>query len=175
MTYRPTEAVFGPPLSVRLPSVLYLLIALVVAGLVLAGEMSPPSSRLNEYVVQRDINRLISSRTLATLLIISSIASVIRAGMRGVRVRGDGIEYRDVVTLLPRVRRYKWAQIDRIILDSPDTILLDLWDGSRSSLPLVSDRRGLSRALEKVAAARAIPVRGGAGLDEVPDSSEYDG
>ena len=30
----------------------------------------------------------------------------------------------------------------------------------------------LSAALEKVAHARAIPVRGGSGLDELPDSAE---
>jgi hypothetical protein len=174
MTYRPTEAVFGPPLSVRIPSILYLAIALLVAVIVVAGEMSPPDTWLNDYVVQRDVHRIISSRTLAMVLVASSIASLVRAGMRGVRIRGDGVEYRDVVTLLPKVRRFKWAQIDQIILDSPKTITLDLWDGTRAFLPIVSDRIGLARALEKVAAARAIPVRGGAGLDEIPDSSEFD-
>jgi hypothetical protein len=31
----------------------------------------------------------------------------------------------------------------------------------------------LAATLEKVAAARAIPVRGGGRLDEIPDSSDY--
>jgi hypothetical protein len=31
----------------------------------------------------------------------------------------------------------------------------------------------LSATLEKVAHARAIPVRGGHGLDELPDSAEF--
>jgi hypothetical protein len=94
--------------------------------------------------------------------------------MRGVRVRGDAVEYRDVVSLAwPRVRRYKWAQIDRITLRD-GAIGLDLWDGTHTELPPVSDPPGLSRVLEQVAAARAIPITGGRGLDEIPDSEEFD-
>jgi hypothetical protein len=39
----------------------------------------------------------------------------------------------------------------------------------------VNDRQALAAALEKVGASRAIPVRGGKGLDEIPDpeSDEY--
>jgi hypothetical protein len=90
-----------------------------------------------------------------------------------VRIRGDGVEYRDIVSLIPRLRRFKWAQIDRVILDAPRSVALDLWDGTRAFLPEVSDRLSLSATLEKVAYARAIPVRGGIGLDEVPDSAEF--
>jgi hypothetical protein len=57
-------------------------------------------------------------------------------------------------------------------LDLPECVALDVWDGTRAFLPEVSDRAGLSAALEKIAAARAIPVRGGSGLDEIPDSQE---
>ena len=53
-------------------------------------------------------------------------------------------------------------------------IAIDLWDGSRAFLPEVADREGLASVLEKVAAARAIPVRGGAGLDEIPESHEFE-
>ncbi|HLV64599.1 MAG TPA: hypothetical protein VKY73_02255, partial [Polyangiaceae bacterium] len=72
-----------------------------------------------------------------------------------------------------KLKRYRWAQIDRVILDLPHTVALDLWDGTRAFLPRVADRQGLGAALEKVAAARAIPVRGGAGLDEIPESTDY--
>jgi hypothetical protein len=174
MTYRPAEAVFGPPLSVRWPSFLYLGIALIVGGLVLIAENSSPETWLNHYFVQRDASRFISSRALAVLLLVSALASVLRAGMRGVKIRGDGVEYRDVVTFLPKLKRYKWAQIDRIVLDSPRTIVLDLWDGTRAFLPLVNNRSGLAAALEKVAFARAIPVRGGTGLDEIPESTDFE-
>jgi hypothetical protein len=93
--------------------------------------------------------------------------------MRGVRIRGDGVEFRDVVALgIPRLKRYKWAQIDRILLDGQRTIVLELWDGTQAVLPDVYDRRKLGTALEKLGHARAIPVRGGSGLDELPDDAD---
>jgi hypothetical protein len=53
-------------------------------------------------------------------------------------------------------------------------ISLDLWDGTQQELPPVSNAQGLRRVLEKVAAARAIPITGGQGLDEIPESDEFD-
>jgi len=174
MTYRPAETVFGPPFAVRIPSLVYLAVALVVGGVVVAGELSAPGSALHHYVVEKDINRLVSSRALAIVLMASALASVLRASMRGVRIRGDGIEFRDVISIvMPRIKRYKWAQIDCIRLDQP-TIAVDLWDGTRAFLPKVNDLPALSAALEKVAHARAIPVRGGRGLDELPESGDFE-
>jgi hypothetical protein len=174
MTYRPKESVFGPPFVVRVPSLLYLAIAIAVAGVVLVAERSPGSA-LFAYIVERDVHRIIGSRTLAIVLFASALAAVLRSSMRGVRVRGDGVEYRDVLTLgWPRVRRFRWAQIDCIVLDQPRMIAIDLWDGTRAFLPEVGDRDGLAALLEKVATARAIPVRGGAGLDEIPESDEFE-
>jgi hypothetical protein len=143
MTYRPTETSFGPPLLIRVPSLIYAALAASAVIVVLIAESSPSTSWL--YV-----------------------------NMRGVRIRGDGVEYRDVVSLgIPRLKRFKWAQIDRVILDAPRNVALDLWDGTRAFLPEVSDRLSLSATLEKVAHARAIPVRGGHGLDELPESGEF--
>src|SRR5690349_9403996 len=173
MTYRPAEAVYGPPLGVRVPSFLFLALALVVLALVAIAQISAPETWLNRYFVQADRQRLFSSWTFAGLLVVSAVASVLRAGMRGVRIRGDGLEYRDVVNLWPRVRRYKWAQIDRITLDVPRSIVLDLWDGTRTFLPMVSDTAALATALEKVAVARAIPLQGGKGIDEIPETGEF--
>lgn len=173
MSYRPAEAVYGPPFVVRVPSLIYLAIALTVTAMVALAEVSPPESWLNRYFVQGDRQRFFSSWTFAVLLLLSASAYVLRAGMRGVRIRGDGLEYRDVINFWPRARRYKWAQIDRITLDPPRAIVLDLWDGTRSFLPLVSDTAGLATALEKVAVARAIPLEGGKGIDEIPEPGEY--
>ena len=174
MTYRPKEAVFSAPWLVRLPSLVYLGIALSVLALVIAGERAPYGTWLHDYVVLADGRRFISIRTFATLLMVSSVAAVLRSSMRGVRVRGDGLEYRDVISLLvPKLRRFRWAQMDGIVLDG-QSIAIDLWDGTRAFLPPVSDRAGLEAALEKVAMARAIPVKGGHGLDEIPDSAEFD-
>jgi len=173
MTYRPTETSFGPPWLIRVPSILYALLAAGAVVVVLVAEKSAPSSWLYLNVVQRGVRGFMSARVFAGCLVFGAIASLLRTNMRGVRVRPDGVEYRDMVSLgIPRVRRFKWAQIDRVILDAP-AVALDLWDGTRAFLPEVSDRPSLSATLEKVAHARAIPVRGGAGLDELPDSAEF--
>lgn len=175
MTYRPTESFYGAPWVTRLPSLLYLVLALIAVAVVIVGEMSPTNSWLYVKVVEEDVHHVISSRTFAVVLLLSAVAATIRTGMRGVHVRGDAVEFRDVVSLgWPRVRRFKWAQIDRIVLDSPRQICLDLWDGTRAFLPQVSDCHGLAQTLEKVAAARAIPVSGGKGLDEIPESEDYE-
>jgi hypothetical protein len=174
MTYRPAETSFAPPLIALVPSFLYLALALGAIGVVVAAHVGPTNSSLHAWVVEQDPRRIISSRTFAALIAASALSVLLRASMRGVRIRPDGIEYRDVLTLgWPRVRRYRWPQIDRIILDQPRSIVLDLWDGSHALLPEVSNRAGLSQALEKVAVARAIPVRGGKGIDEIPDSDEF--
>lgn len=174
MTYAPAESVFGPPLSTKLPSFIYLFIALGVAVTVLIAEGSPPDSWLFVNIVERGERGVITARAVAFMLVLGALASVLRANMRGVRIRGDGVEYRDIVSLgLPKLKRYRWAQIDRIILDQPASIALDLWDGTRAYLPRVHDRTGLAAALEKVGAARAIPVRGGVGLDDIPEAADF--
>ncbi len=174
MTYRPTETSFGPPLLVRVPSIMYALLAAAAVVVVLLAEASAPSSWLYTNVVQRGVRGIMSARVFAGCLVVGALASLLRANMRGVRVRPDGVEYRDIVSLgVPRLRRFRWAQIDRVILDAPRSVALDLWDGTRAILPEVSDRPSLAATLEKVAHARAIPVRGGVGLDELPDAAEF--
>jgi len=168
MTYRPEECVFGPRFLARLPSLVYLAAALVVLSLVLIGENSPSTSGLFDYVVARDAQRVMGMRTLAIVLLIGAVASVVRSGMHGVRIYADGVETREVQHfIIPRVRRYQWPQMERIILDLKTTVALDLWDGQRAFLPRVGNLKKLVSTLERVAAARAIPVRGGSGLDEV--------
>jgi hypothetical protein len=87
-----------------------------------------------------------------------------------VRVRPDWVEYRDVIgSLWPRVKKFRWAQIDQIIFEPSGAISVDLWDGRREFLPKVDDRAGLGRTLERVALARAIPLSGATGLDDLGD------
>jgi hypothetical protein len=175
MTYRPTETSFGPPFVLRIPSLLYATLAVAAVIIVVVAESSSSSSWLYVNVVERGVRGVMSARTFAACLVVGAIASLLRTNMRGVRVRADGVEYRDVVSLgIPRVRRFKWAQIDRVILDSPRSVALDLWDGTRAFLPDVSDRLTLGATLEKVAHARAIPVRGGKGLDELPEAGDFE-
>jgi hypothetical protein len=151
----------------------YAAIAVLVAVMMLLAERGVPGTGLRAYLIEQP--HPIGPWTFVALIGVGAIASMLRASMRGVRVRGDSLEYRDVVSFAwPRVRRYRWAQIDRILLDAEQSLALDLWDGTRAFLPSVGDHRGLSAVLEKVGAARAIPVRGGVGLDEIPDSTEFD-
>jgi hypothetical protein len=173
MTYRPTERNFGPPGWVWVAPSLYMLLAVAVAVIVAMAEANPESSPLFSYLVNKGRTGWVSTRALAVFLIAGGAASVVRSSMRGVRVRGDGLIYRDLVSFTwPKVRRFRWPQIDAVLLDQRDTIALDLWDGSRVYLPEVADRDGLAIVLEKVAAARAIPVRGGGRLDEIPEPEQ---
>ncbi len=170
MTYRPTARVFPPPWRTRIPSLLYLGLTIVVAGVVFVAEQSSSNSVLYVQVVEQGSHRIISSRTFALLLLLSSVSAVLRTNMRGVRLRGDGIEYRDIVSLvIPKLRRLRWAQMNHISLSKTGLFTIDLWDGSRVYLPRVQDSELLSKTLEHVAMARAIPLEGGSGLDDVPD------
>ncbi|HEY3595673.1 MAG TPA: PH domain-containing protein [Polyangiaceae bacterium] len=175
MTYRPQSSqAFGPPFVARVPSLVYLALALSLVAVVLIGSWSSHDSLLFRYVVEADAQRLVSARILAAIVLVSALASVLRARMRGVIVHPDGLEARDVLGFVgwPRVRRFAWPQIDRIVLNSGRLIGVDLWDGRRVWLPAVGKRDELAQTLERVAMARAIPVSGGTGLYDPPEREE---
>lgn len=173
MTYRPTAQFFGPPLVQRIPSFVHLAVALGVAVFVLIVERGPRSSELYRYLFQR--THLISAHVVVAAFLCSAFASILRAGMRGVRVRGDFLEYRDMIaSVWPKVRRIRWAQIDLIQFSSSGGIALELWDGSQDWLPRVARPQALAQVLERIARARAIPVRGGAGLDDLEADPELE-
>jgi hypothetical protein len=95
--------------------------------------------------------------------------------MRGVIVHPEGLETRDMLGMgWPRVRRYAWPQIDKIVLDAGQSIAVDLWDGRREWLPKVGARDELAAELERVAMARAIPISGGTGLFDPPEDAEFE-
>lgn len=166
MTYRPAEEFFGPPWIQRVPSIVHLAIAIGIVALVLSVEHGPTDTELYRYMFRQA--HLIDAKFVAGAFVLSAISSILRAGMRGVRVRGDFIEYRDIVgSFFPKVRRIRWAQIDGILLEKSGSVRLELWDGSIDLLPRVADATGLGRVLERLGAARAIPVDGGAGLDDL--------
>jgi hypothetical protein len=184
MTYRPERRVaFGPPLRQRAASLAYLAFALAVCGVIVYGQHAPTSSILFHYVVEGDTGRVIPSSVCAIILTCSAIAAVLREQMRGVVLHPDGIDVRELLSLgWPRVRRFHWSQIDRVFVpradapaliksdvklahnESPRTIRLDLWDGTRQWLPDVARASELGMMLERVALARAIPIEGGSGL-----------
>jgi hypothetical protein len=111
---------------------------------------------------------------LAAIILASAVAAVLRARMRGVIVHPEGLEARDSLSLgWPRVRRFTWPQIDKIVLDAgQQMIAVDLWDGRREWLPAVEERDQLAAALEMVAVARAIPISGGTGMFDPPEEED---
>lgn len=78
--------------------------------------------------------------------------------MRGVIVTKDGVEARYLLALgVPRIKRWAWSQIDRLVLDETD-VMLELWDGTYEKLPLVREGKRLAELLERIAAGRGRTV-----------------
>lgn len=160
MTYRPREEFFGPPFRQRIPSLLHLLFALGLLVFVFFVERGSRETAAYAYLFRRA--HLIDIHVVELAFVGSSVASLLRAQMRGVRVRGDFLEYRDLVgSFWPKVRKIRWAQIDRILLHESSAVSLELWDGTTEFLPEVASPLELGRVLSQVGLARAIPVSGG--------------
>lgn len=171
MTYRPAEEFFGPPLSMRLPAFIHAFVALLIVALVFVVERGPRDSALYVYMFQK--KHMIDTHVAAGAFALSSLLSIMRDGMRGVKIRRNWMEYRELLSgIWPRFRRYRWAQIDRINFEESGSISLDLWDGRREFLPPVSNVDGLRNVLERLAAARAIPVQGARGLDDLEEAED---
>jgi len=181
MSYRPDSTMsFGPPLKERLPWLAYFAFALIVVGIIVYGQNAPTNSTIFRYVVEEDRHRIMPASVCAIILFCSALAGLLRDGMRGVVVRPEGVELRELLTFgIPRVRKWTWAQIDRMRLPTTEDttaenpvlrgdITLDLWDGSSTLLPTVNNKLGLALVLERVALARSIPIEGGTGmLDDI--------
>jgi hypothetical protein len=189
MTYRPEASVsFGPPISERLPTILYFAFAMIATAFIIYGQHAPTNTWIFRFVVEGDRARLITSSSCAIILSVSAIAAMLREQMRGVVVHPEGLELRELLAFgLPRVRKMQWSQIDRFCLPAAKSqqgetsvpklsggIGIDLWDGTRTWLPAVGNGVGLALLLERVALARAIPVEGGTGLlDDIGNPREH--
>jgi hypothetical protein len=171
MTYRPEEEFFGPPLSMRAIGLVHGGLALLVLAFVFTVERAFPGSSAYQYMFQQ--KHAIDTHMAAGLFAASSVFSMLRDSMRGVQIRPDWIEYRELLSALwPRIRRYRWAQIESITFEASGSVSLDLWNGTREFLPHVRSTAALKLVLERLAIARAIPVRGGLGIDALDDLPE---
>lgn len=171
MTYRPTEEFFGPPLRVRMLGYVHAGLAVLIGMLVFAVERGPRDSDLYQFMFRE--KHLVDTHLAAGAFFVSALFSILRDGMRGVMVRAHWIEYRELLSAVwPRVRRYRWAQIDALTFETDGAIGLDLWDGRREYLPQVRAGAELRSVLERLAAARAIPVSGGAGVDDLSEEPD---
>jgi hypothetical protein len=151
---------FGPPLRMRWPSLVYLAIALAIAGVVVWGYNAPSTSRIFRWVVEGDRTRPLGSQVLAVIVVVSALATVIRAHMRGVVVGADWIEARHLLPMgIPRALRWGWPQVHRVIVDREKaTTALELMDGSFERLPEVADPAALQKLLVGYALKRNIEV-----------------
>jgi len=161
MAYSPSASdrfAFCPPLRMLVPSFLYLTFAFFVVGLVVAAHLGASNSRLYIWVVEGDRGRPIGSVALALIVLASGIGTVIRAHMRGVIVRAEGVEARYLLALgVPRIKRWAWSQVERIIVDER-AVMFELWNGEYERMPEVKEPRKLRELLERIAAARHIRV-----------------
>jgi hypothetical protein len=161
MSYSPPAGerlFFGPPRSARLPGFVFLAFALVLVLLEVLAYTGSSNSRLYVWLVEGDRGRPVPSALLAAIILVSALGTVLRTHLRGVVLRSDGLEARYLLALgLPRIRKWAWAQIHRMVIDEKQ-VMLELWDNTYEKLPPVGDFAKMRAALEGIAAARKIPV-----------------
>lgn len=154
MAYNPNpddRFVFGPPIWQRLPSLLFLGFAGVVATAALIAHNGATNTALYRFIVAENRTPLVF------VIVLAAIATFVRAGLRGVIVTSDGVETRSLSMGFPRVKRYRWAQIDRVVLDKED-VLFELWNGQYERLPKVNKADEMVNLLERVAIGRGRQV-----------------
>ena len=59
---------------------------------------------------------------------------------------------------MPSVKRWSWAQVDRVVIDDDDHVMLELWNGSYDKLPRVQRATELAELIARVATARGRGV-----------------
>jgi hypothetical protein len=155
MAFEPRENerfAFGPPIWQQAPSFLFLGFALALAFLLTAATHAPSNSAMFRWVAERP-----ATQPASIIILLCAIGTVARTLLRGVIVTKDAIETRDLVAGFPKVRKYRWAQIDRLVIDEED-VLLELWDGTYERLPKVRKGAELCDLLVRVAIARKRDV-----------------
>ncbi len=148
---------FGVPLLTRLPGYAFLAFAAVVGLTVLAAYYGSSNSSLYIWVVEGDRHRVFGSGPLAFIIVFAALGNVLKTALRGVIVTADAIEARFLVGGFPKVKRWTWAQIDRLVVDDGD-VMLELWDGTYERLPKVRDGKKLADLLAGIATARGRGV-----------------
>lgn len=161
MAYSPDKRerfAFGPPLSQRLGSMLFMAFAVVLSGVVFLAYNGSSNSQLFAWVVEGDRHRPFGSIPLSIIVLCSALGTIVRASLRGVIVTGDGVEARYLLPMgVPRIRKWSWAQIDRLVV-ADDDVMLELWNGSFEHLPKVRDGKKLADLLERIGRARGRTI-----------------
>ena len=148
---------FGVPLAARIPGYAFLAFAAVIGLTVLSAYYGSSNSSLYIWVVEGDRHRVFGSGPLAFIIVFAALGNVLKTALRGVVVTADAIEARFLVAGFPKVKRWTWAQIDRLVVDQGD-VMLELWDGTYERLPKVQDAKKLAELLAGIATARGRSV-----------------
>ncbi len=161
MSYSPPALArhrFGAPLSALIPGFVYLGASLAFSIVVAIGYGSPYGSTLSAFTAGADRGRTFPISVLAIFLSLSAIGTVARGLLRGIVVDETGLEVRALLLLgIPRLRRYAWAQIHRIVVDDR-RVMIELWHGGSELLPAVRDAAQLANTLASIASRRHITV-----------------
>jgi hypothetical protein len=168
MAYNPERSdrfAFGVPLLTRIPGYAFLVFAAVIGLTVLAAYHGSSNSSLYIWVVEGDRHRVFGSGPLAFIIVFAALGNVLKTALRGVIVTGDAIEARILVAGFPKVKRWTWAQIDRLVVDEDD-VMLELWDGTYERLPKVRDGKKMGDLLASIATARGRAVTRLAAADD---------
>ena len=148
---------FGVPMVTRLPGYAFLAFAALIGLTVLSAYYGSSNSSLYIWVVEGDRHRVFGSGPLAFIIVFAALGNVLKTALRGVVVTADAIEARFLVAGFPKVKRWTWAQIDRLVVDQGD-VMLELWDGTYERLPKVRDGKRLADLLAGIATARGRSV-----------------
>jgi hypothetical protein len=155
MAYNPNPTdrfFFGPTLAQRVPSLVFLFVAVVMGASVLIASNAPQSSGMYHWAMDG------AKRPLAIFIFTIAIVYFFQTSLRGVVVTRDAIEARYLLAFgFPRVAKWSWAQVDRLVMDDED-VLLELWDGTYERLPRVKENKKLIELLHRVALARGRQI-----------------
>jgi hypothetical protein len=142
----------------RIPSLLFVGFAAAMLAAVLVGESAGAGSKLSVWLAEQDRGRPIGSLGLSIIVLLSAVGTLVRAQMRGLVVRADGVEARYLLPLgIPRIRRWTWAQVERIVMDDR-SVMFELWNGEYERMPPVGDHAGLCDLLDRIAGGRKLRV-----------------
>jgi len=170
MAYSPNKSdrfSFGPPLWARIPGYVFLAFAAVIGLTVFTAYHGSSNSSLYIWVVEGDKHRVLGSAPLAFIILFAAVGNVIKTGLRGVIVTAEGIEARILLAGgFPKVKRWTWAQIDRLVVDD-ESVMLELWNGEYERLPKVKDAKKLGDLLASIATAR------GRGVTRLADTAKH--
>jgi hypothetical protein len=160
MAYNPERSdrfAFGVPLLSQLPGYIFLGLAAIIALTVFIAQHSPSNSSLFIWVVEGDRHRQFGSAPFAFIIMCTALMNVVRVALQGVIVTSEAVEIRSMVGTMPKVRRWTWAQIDRLVIDDTN-VMFELWNGSYERLPKVRNAQKLADLLAGIATARGRAV-----------------